>query len=224
MSEFEETSEHGSGGAADHGAPGEQKAGGDSGMGLGVLLFLAAFVVCLLSGWLLFPNLLYSKKEQPFNFDHRLHVEQTDGCESCHTFREDGSFDGIPSLAKCMECHEAALGETKDEETFITEYVEKEQEVPWLIYSQQPDCVFFSHAAHVIKAKMECQTCHGDIGMSTTCKTYEQNRLTGYSRDIWGQNIWGIKKHTWDRMKMDDCAECHEKETGSKGACFQCHK
>ena len=109
-------------------------------------------------------------------------------------------------------------------EIFITEYVEKEKEVPWLIYSEQPDCVFFSHAAHVVKAGMDCRTCHGEIGESTTTRTYEENRITGYSRDIWGKNIWGIKKNSWDRMKMDDCAGCHEKETGSKGACFQCHK
>jgi hypothetical protein len=25
-------------------------------------------------------------------------------------------------------------------------------------------------------------------------------------------------------MKMNDCAKCHLEETGSKGACFQCHK
>jgi hypothetical protein len=25
-------------------------------------------------------------------------------------------------------------------------------------------------------------------------------------------------------MKMNDCARCHQAETGHKGACFQCHK
>lgn len=224
MSNLEEKSENGSVGVADHGGPGEQKAGGDSGLGLGVFLFIAAFTVCLLSGWVLFPKLLYSKKEQPFNFDHKLHVEELGGCESCHFFREDGSFAGMPKLESCLDCHQDLMGETKDEEIFFTEYVEAEKEVPWLVYSEQPDCVFFSHAAHVIKAQMTCESCHGDIGESTTCKPYEQNRITGYSRDIWGKSIWGIKSHSWDRMKMDDCGECHERETGSKGACFQCHK
>ncbi len=224
MSELDEKTENGSVGAVEEGASGEQKAGGDSGTGYGVLFFIGAFVVCFLSGWLLFPNLLYSKKEQPFNFNHALHVEEMGGCDSCHSFREDGSFDGIPKTASCLECHEELLGETEDEAIFVSEYVEKEKEVPWLIYSQQPDCVFFSHAAHVVKAGMDCRSCHGDIGESTTTKTYEENRITGYSRDIWGKNIWGMKKNSWDRMKMDDCAECHQEETGSKGACFQCHK
>jgi hypothetical protein len=103
--------------------------------------------------------------------------------------------------------------------------------VPWLIYSRQPDCVFFSHAAHVKAGKMECVTCHGPIGESETLKTYEQNRITGYSRDIWGPNMAGIKRNSWDRMKMDDCAECHAQAkvpAGSvqteKDGCFVCHK
>jgi hypothetical protein len=78
---------------------------------------------------------------------------------------------------------------------------------------------------------MDCKTCHGDIGESDHLKVYEENRITGYSRDIWGKNMIGLKKNTWDRMKMDDCAECHMKENvrqGSvqtlKGGCFVCHK
>ncbi len=226
MNELEKKTEDGSMDITAEAASNEQKTGekGDSGVGLGVLFFIGAFAVCFLSGWLLFPSLLYSKKEQPFNFNHVLHAEETGGCDSCHYFREDGSFAGIPTTSSCMECHEDQLGETEDEAIFITEYVEKEKEVPWLIYSEQPDCVFFSHAAHVTGAQMDCVTCHGNIGESEICKTYEENRITGYSRDIWGKNIWGIKKNSWDRMKMDDCAVCHEEETGSKGACFQCHK
>ena len=224
MNELEEKTEKSSVGADGNGASVEQKAGGSSGMALGVLLFIVSFAVCLLVGWLVFPNLLYSKKEQPFNFDHALHASETDGCESCHYFREDGSFSGIPKLDSCIECHESQMGETDDEALFVTEYVEKGKEVPWLVYARQPDCVFFSHAAHIKGAEMDCAECHGPIGESTTSRTYEENRLTGYSRDIWGKNIWGIKKHSWDRMKMDDCAACHEEKTGSKGACFQCHK
>jgi len=108
------------------------------------------------------------------------------------------------------------------------------REVPWLVYSRQPDCVFFSHAAHVKLAKMDCVTCHGHIGESTSLKEYQENRLTGYSRDIWGENIenWlALKRNPWDRMKMDDCAECHMEETGrktsistEKDGCFVCHK
>ncbi len=220
MSEIENKAENGAGECA----AGEPK--DDKGLGLGVIFFMVAFLVCFLSGWLLFPKLLYSKKEQPFNFDHALHTEEVGDCESCHFLREDGTFSGIPNLESCMECHtDEPMGETEDEAIFAAEYVAKEKEVPWFVYAKQPDCVYFSHAAHSLgKINYDCKTCHGPIGESTTSRAYEENRITGYSRDIWGKNIWGIKKHSWDRMKMDDCAECHKEETGQQGYCFQCHK
>ncbi|MGB5156488.1 MAG: menaquinone reductase multiheme cytochrome c subunit QrcA [Desulfobacterales bacterium] len=201
-------------------------------LGSGILFFITGFVVSLIIGWVVFPKLLYSKKEQPVDFNHALHIGQVDnGCGSCHIFREDGSFAGVPRLAQCLDCHQEVQGDSPGEKVFVEEYVLKEKEVPWLIYSKQPDCVFFSHTAHVKKAKMECAVCHGPMGESKSLKTYEQNRITGYSRDIWGKSIAGNKENSWDRMKMDDCAKCHEKETGGKSsvqtgkeACFVCHK
>ncbi len=190
------------------------------------LFFIVGFVGSLVAGWVLFPELLYSEKHQPVDFNHVIHMDMvSEGCESCHYFREDGSFAGVPGLDSCIECHEFVQGEDPEEEKFVTQYVEKQREVPWLIYSKQPDCVFFSHAAHVHGANMSCESCHGDIGSSETLRPYEENRISGYSRDIWGHSMTrlGKPKHAAP-MKMNDCAECHERETGSKGACFQCHK
>ncbi len=225
MNEIEEKNETGSStGAVDGSTEGEKPVKG-SGLGLGVIFFVVAFTVVFLSGWLLFPKLLYSEKEQPFNFNHDLHVYEMGSCDACHYLREDGSFSGIPDLYSCTECHyEEPMGMTEDEKIFCEEYVATNTEVPWLVYARQPDCVFFSHAAHLEGAGMDCVTCHGHIGESTECRPYEENRITGLSRDIWGKSIWGIEKHSWDSMKMDDCADCHEREMGSKGECFQCHK
>ncbi len=203
-----------------------QKIKDDKGLGHGVILFIIAFVVCFAGSTLLFPKLLYSKKEQPFNFDHYLHVYEAGDCQACHYLREDGSFSGIPKLESCMNCHvEEPLGVTDDELVFVQEYVVKNKEIPWHVYARQPDCVFFSHAAHIdAGAGMDCKECHGPIEETKTSRPYEENRITGYSRDIWGKNIFGIKKNSWDRMKMDDCAKCHKERTGHQGYCFQCHK
>ena len=184
------------------------------------LFFIVGFVASLIVGWVVFPKLLYSKKKQPIDFNHALHVaEVEEGCESCHYFREDGSFSGIPTISHCIECHEDVNGEDPEEEKFVREYVQPGKEVPWLIYAKQPPCVFFSHAAHVKAAKMECITCHGPIGESTESRIYEENRLTGYSRDIWGKNISGLfNQNPWDRMKMNDCSDCHMKNLVSDKA------
>jgi len=197
-----------------------------------ILFFILGLIASLIVGWVIFPKLLYSQKKQPVDFNHALHNEEVeDGCESCHFFREDGTYSGVPKLAQCIDCHEEVNGEDPDEAKFVNEYVAKEREVPWLIYSRQPQNVFFSHAAHVKMAQMDCVTCHGHIGESESLRVYQENRISGYSIDIWGKNIAGFKRNPWDRMKMDDCSECHVKENVNqnsvqtlRGGCFVCHK
>jgi hypothetical protein len=197
-----------------------------------LLFFILGFALSLVVGWAVFPGLLYSEKKQPIDFNHKLHLEQVDGCESCHFIREDGTFSGAPRLEQCIDCHSELLGESPDEAIFFTQYVAKEREVPWLVYARQPDCVFFSHSAHINSAKLDCVTCHGDIGNSESLRPYQENRISGYSRDIWGHNIAGIKFNSWDRMKMDDCADCHAESSDlhdssvqtKRDACFVCHK
>ena len=204
---------------------------GNTGGGPVILFFMLGLIVSLIVGWVIFPQVLYSQKKQPVDFNHVLHNEEVeDDCESCHYFRDDGTFSGVPKLSQCIDCHEEVNGEDPEEEKFVNEYVAKDREVPWLIYSRQPSNVFFSHAAHVKMAQMDCVTCHGNIGESENLKVYEENRISGYSRDIWGKNIAGFKRNTWDRMKMDDCSECHQKENANqnsvqthKGGCFVCH-
>ena len=209
---------------------GAEESGGGGGASI-ILFFMLGLIASLIVGWVIFPQVLYSQKKQPVDFNHLLHNDEVaDGCESCHFFRDDGTFSGVPKLSQCIDCHEEVNGEDPEEAKFVNEYVAKGREVPWLIYSRQPDNVFFSHAAHVKMAEMECVTCHGDIGESENLKVYEENRISGYSRDIWGKNIAGFKRNTWDRMKMDDCSECHQKESVNqnsvqtqKGGCFVCH-
>ena len=121
-----------------------------------------------------------------------------------------------------------------DEKTLILDYIQPGKEIPWLVYSRQPDHVHFSHSAHVNLAEIACESCHGTVGASSAPRMYEENRITGYSRDIWGRSI--IKpafmgKQTWESMRMDDCVDCHLKkghkrssvQTGKEG-CFVCHK
>ena len=204
----------------------------------GLVYIIAGLIPALIIGWFIFPMVLYSKQQQPVNFSHALHLDpdmgiiegdtEVEKCLYCHSFRDDGTFAGVPRLDQCTECHddpESPLGESEYEKKFLEEYVANETEIPWLIYSKQPDCVYFSHIAHVKMGEMECKTCHGDYAKSEQMPVYKRNRISGYSIDIWGRNIAGVEFNTWDAMKMDDCAECHTK-TGHEedNACFVCHK
>ncbi|MGD9078300.1 MAG: cytochrome c3 family protein [Desulfobacterales bacterium] len=204
---------------------------GDGAGGPIILFFIFGLIASLIVGWVIFPKLLYSQKRQPVDFNHALHNEEVEnGCESCHFLRDDGTYHGVPTLAECIDCHEEVNGEDPEEAKFVNEFVAKGREVPWLIYSRQPQNVFFSHAAHLKMGQMDCVTCHGHIGESESLRVYQENRISGYSIDIWGKNIAGIKRNSWDRMKMNDCSNCHVRENVNqnsvqtlKGGCFVCH-
>lgn len=195
--------------------------------GGGFLAFLVGFAALQVVGWFLFPMVLYGTKAQPLNFSHKVHSENAGmSCEDCHYFRDDGTYAGIPGVAKCKECHESQITESPNEAKLVKEYIEPGKEIPWLVYARQPDCVYFSHAPHVKLAGMECTTCHGHHGETDKLRPYEFNRLTKYSRDIWGKHFSGFafqKKNQSDSMKMDDCGDCHKKKHTSN-ACFVCHK
>jgi hypothetical protein len=105
----------------------------------------------------------------------------------------------------------------------VEAYIQEGREIPWLIYSRQPDHVTFSHPAHVTLAELPCERCHGPHGTSEKLPAYEENRLTGYSRRVWGQAIARIGREPWDGKKMSDCSDCHRKH-GAVESCLDCHK
>ncbi len=101
-----------------------------------ILFFIFGLAASMVLGWVIFPTLLYSKKKQPVDFNHTLHVAEVEnGCQSCHFFREDGTFSGSPTLESCVTCHESVQGATEEEARFVSQYVEKNREVPWLVYA-----------------------------------------------------------------------------------------
>lgn len=218
----------------------------------GIVPFLIGILVALSFGWWVFPDLMWSKKEQPFFFSHKAHVEDAGmTCDSCHTFRADGSFTGIPSVQECANCHadldsmQIADADTpereaaqKREAAFITDYVLTGKEVSWKVHQKQPDNVFFSHAAHFKK----CYSCHltmqGQLNLGTPenpeklCKTChlslaELDKNTPVQENI----LTGYSRTT---KKMWECERCHahpghfsnngKGRTNANNACYTCHK
>jgi hypothetical protein len=190
----------------------------------GKLVFLAGFAISLATGWYVFPMALYDRADQPLQFNHQVHTGEKVGmsCADCHPFRDDGTFAGIPPLENCAGCHAEAVGNTQAEKILVEQYVKTGREIPWLVYSRQPENVFFSHATHVTLGELKCDDCHGAHGKTAGLRPYERNRISGYSRDIWGPSIarTGSKR---PGMKMDDCIDCHQ-ERGLDHSCLACHK
>lgn len=188
--------------------------------------FLVGLVVVLGFGWIVFPGLLYEKKEQPVAFSHTTHVQdQGMACGDCHFLREDGSFAGLPEIESCAACHADLLGDSEAEKVFFTEYIEQNKQVPWLVYAKQPDNVFFSHAAH---SEAVCSQCHTELAGSALCSQCHMDMQNVSVPPVHEQNI--LTTYSKQTMKMEYCERCHanpghtEGTTRASNACFVCHK
>ena len=116
-------------------------------------------------------------------FDHSIHANLTGvtNCEPCHTYRQDGSFTGLPQIAVCLTCHTESSDAVNAE---LLKY--KTTDVPWESHAKQTKKVFFSHK--VVKTsvfdngnnKMSCNfnVCHGKMGASDSYSgTKQLNRV-----------------------------------------------
>ena len=189
------------------------------------LVFGLGIAVALVAGWVVFPRVLYVPQRQPVEFLHKTHAEQSGiaDCKECHALREDGVFAGIPAMEKCAGCHSERIGESKAEATLVDNFIKPGHETPWLVYARQPANVWFSHAIHVKRAGLACVECHSTYGESNQVRVYEANRISGYSRDIWGHSFTRLHRSPGDGMKMSDCEGCHRKHKVEVG-CLGCHK
>ena len=183
--------------------------------------FVIGLIASVILGWLIWQPMLYAKKIQPFNFSHLAHTEEAGmSCDECHWYDDNGRFSGTPKAEHCLMCHTWSDRQNEDNEAetafleeFVTEDDELKKPLEWYSYSKQPDCVYFSHIAHVEMGGIGCEECHGDHGQTAELRPFYQNRITRYSRDVYME------------MKMNDCADCHtEYDVPENNACFVCHK
>lgn len=190
-----------------------------------ILIFALGVAAAMLAGWIAFPHALYVQKHQPLDFLHKTHAEKSGiaDCGECHTIREDGTFAGLPAMDKCAGCHSEKIGESKAEATLVENYIKPGHDTQWLVYSRQPANVWFSHAIHVKRAGLSCAECHATYGESDQVRMYELNRISGYSRDIWGHSMSRLRRAPHDGMKMSDCEACHQRRSVEVG-CLGCHE
>ena len=133
---------------------------------------------------------------QPIAFPHANHTENQIACAFCHEFSDKGRAAGIPRTELCGSCHSAMSQESPATQKLM-EYVESEEEIPWVRVFRIPQFTYFPHKWHV-RAGVECEECHEGVGESvTTARRIE--------------------------LRMAWCMDCHEERRASVD-CVTCHK
>lgn len=135
---------------------------------------------------------------QPIAFSHKLHAGDNNiNCQYCHTYARRSEIAGIPSVKKCMNCHQRMLKKVNTEkiQQLVSFYKNKEP-IPWIRIYDLPDHVWFSHKRHIAR-DVACQTCHGPV---ETMEVVERQKI----------------------FKMRDCLNCHQ-ENEAPTDCLTCH-
>ena len=139
---------------------------------------------------------LYPGPAQPIPFSHRLHVK-TKGlqCLFCHNTALKSSSPGMPSVDKCLLCHNVIASQFPPIKRIKT-YKKENTPIPWAKVNVVPEHVQFSHQAHLTRG-IDCSRCHGNI------REMDRVRVV----------------HKFD---MNFCVTCHWK-SGASVSCMQCH-
>ncbi len=163
----------------------------------GILLILIA-----IGGGILFTRArVLAAPEQPMAYSHRVHVDVGIQCLYCHVEATRSEMAGIPSVEKCMGCHNVMATESETVQ-ILAGHWERGEPILWTRVNIQPDFVYFSHQPHLVSG-LSCETCHGDVSGMDTAEPVV-------------------------KMDMGWCLNCHLEQPEEKVArlvdCLACHK
>ncbi len=138
-------------------------------------------------------------------FNHAKHVSAGVPCLFCHPGPVRGPTAGIPSLAKCVGCHQNIQVTTDTGQAqvdILMEHWNSGLPLRWPKVNDQPDFVSFTHRPHVA-AGVACERCHGEVGQMAMARA-------AY------------------RVNMGFCLACHTQQGADKQprltSCGTCHK
>ncbi|MFQ5596512.1 MAG: cytochrome c3 family protein [Nitrospiria bacterium] len=134
---------------------------------------------------------------QPIDFSHKTHAQESEiACLYCHIYAKKSSVAGVPSVQKCIGCHEMIALDHPEVQKLL-DYWDNRQPIPWKKVYNLPDFVYFSHRMH-LNADLACEQCHGDVSEMEQVKQVSS-------------------------LEMGWCLKCHRKMDASID-CWVCHK
>lgn len=167
-------------------------------IGLILLLLTAAVILAVFA-----LSRKYAMPPQPLPFQHSKHVQAGVQCLFCHPGAPSGRVAGIPSMTKCMGCHNNVQAPNPIDQADIEKVLQRWNSAPtvqWIKVNDQPDFVKFNHRPH-IAAGVACESCHGDVSNMGYAKAYNLNM--GFCLDC-------HRRQAADKVaRLTDCGTCH---------------
>jgi c(7)-type cytochrome triheme protein len=137
--------------------------------------------------------------EQPAPMDHAAMTKAGVSCLFCHSDALRSPAAGMPSLEKCMDCHQIIQTDSPKIEE-IAAYWNRQEPIPWARVNQLPRFVYFSHRMHV-NAGLNCERCHGDVAHMQAAEPVTRMNM-GWCLDCHEQQP--------DANQLRDCVVCHQ--------------
>ena len=139
-------------------------------------------------------------------FKHNKHIAAGVQCLFCHPGGLTGTVSGLPSVQKCVGCHQNIQVRSEEGQAEVDRLLqiwEEQKPLVWPKVVDLPDFVYFSHFPH-INAGKSCERCHGDVSrMTMAVPAYRINM---------GFCLRNCHRHQEPakRERLMDCATCHQ--------------
>lgn len=144
---------------------------------------------------------LLASPDQPIAYSHEAHVDAGIQCLYCHAQATRSMVAGIPSVERCIGCHQVISAEEETVKQLVA-YWERGEAIPWARVNRQPDFVYFSHQPH-LGAGVNCETCHGDVGSMEEARPVMSMDM-GWCLDC---HLDQDPEHV---TRLADCITCHK--------------
>ena len=146
------------------------------------------------------PSPIAAPVKQPILFSHKIHAgEFKIDCQYCHAEARRSTFAGLPSVKRCMGCHQIVASrdaELQKEVEKLRAHWKDGRPVEWARIHKVAGYVYFPHKRHV-QTGLACQECHGAV--------QEMTEVAQVAPLTMG---WCVSCHA-ERKGPLDCVVCH---------------
>ena len=146
------------------------------------------------------PTPIAPAVKQPILFSHKIHAGDFKiDCQYCHADARRSTFAGLPSVKRCMGCHQIVASrdaELQKEVEKLRTHWKDGRPIEWVRIHKVAGFVYFPHKRHV-ETGLACQQCHGAV--------QEMAEVAQVAPLTMG---WCVSCHA-ERKGPLDCVVCH---------------